>query len=55
MRLRASKLQNVRNVPTARRVVASFIESWGFSLTMALVTLYALFGDDIRILSVQKD
>lgn len=30
------------------------IEGWTFSIIMAIVTLYALFGDDIRILSVGK-
>lgn len=35
--------------------ITNIVESLPFSITMAIVTLYALFGDDIRILSVNKD
>lgn len=30
------------------------IESVPFSIFMGIITLYALFGDDIRILTVDK-
>lgn len=35
--------------------ITHIVESLPFSIIMALVTIYALFGDDIRILSVNKD
>lgn len=35
--------------------ISHVVESLPFSILMALVTLYALFGDDIRILTVNKD
>lgn len=35
--------------------ISNFVESIPFSITMAIVTLYALFGDDIRVLTVNKD
>lgn len=35
--------------------ILNFVDSVYFSIIMALVTIYALFGDDIRILTVNKD
>lgn len=35
--------------------ISHFVESLPFSILMAIVTLYALFGDDIRVLIVNKD
>ena len=34
--------------------ISHFVESVPFSILMAIVTIYALFGDDIRILTVNK-
>ncbi|CAD8111350.1 unnamed protein product [Paramecium sonneborni] len=53
-----SKLKNRHNVQKQQSDLAKKIlkitESTPFSIMMAIVTIYALFGDDIRILSVDK-
>ncbi|CAD8054540.1 unnamed protein product [Paramecium sonneborni] len=51
---RLSRLQNIKQTPAYQKMIAQLIEGWTFSIIMAIVTLYALFGDDIRILSVDK-
>ncbi|CAD8132326.1 unnamed protein product [Paramecium pentaurelia] len=51
---RLSKLQNIKQIPAYQKWISQLIEGWTFSIIMAIVTLYALFGDDIRILSVGK-
>ncbi|CAK60438.1 unnamed protein product (macronuclear) [Paramecium tetraurelia] len=51
---RLSKLQNIKQTPTLQKWISLLIEGWIFSIIMAIVTLYALFGDDVRILSVDK-
>ncbi|CAD8157087.1 unnamed protein product [Paramecium octaurelia] len=55
IRARLSKPQILTKNQIRQKQLQQFIDGWGFSLLMALVTIYALFGDDIRILSVNKD
>ncbi|CAD8181513.1 unnamed protein product [Paramecium octaurelia] len=55
IRARLSKPQIFTKNQLRQRQLQQFIDGWGFSLLMGFVTLYALFGDDIRILSVNKD
>ncbi|CAD8094231.1 unnamed protein product [Paramecium sonneborni] len=55
VRARLSKPQILSKNQIRQRQLQEFIDGWGFSLLMAFVTIYALFGDDIRILSVNKD
>ncbi|CAK86482.1 unnamed protein product (macronuclear) [Paramecium tetraurelia] len=55
IRARLSKPQILSKNQIRQKQLQRFIDGWGFSLLMALVTIYALFGDDIRILSVNKD
>ncbi|CAD8076816.1 unnamed protein product [Paramecium sonneborni] len=51
---RLSRLQNIKQTSAIQKLITQLIEGWTFSIIMAIVTLYALFGDDIRILSVDK-
>ncbi|CAD8085296.1 unnamed protein product [Paramecium primaurelia] len=55
IRARLSKPQILTKYQLKQRQLQQFIDGWGFSLLMGFVTIYALFGDDIRILSVNKD
>ncbi|CAD8045835.1 unnamed protein product [Paramecium sonneborni] len=52
---RLQKIQNIKQTSAIQKFVSQIIEGWTFSILMAIVTIYALFGDDIRILTVNKD
>ena len=41
--------------PAYKKKVQKFIDHWSFTVWMTVLTIYALFGDDIRLAATDKD
>jgi hypothetical protein len=44
-----------REIPAWKLSWCNFLDSVGMSIIMTIITIYALFGDDIRVLSTDKN
>jgi hypothetical protein len=42
-------------MPTWKKCLKAILDNNLFSIIMAVITVYALFGDDIRVLGFTKD
>lgn len=49
-----SRVSTQSNKALVKKKILAFIEHWSFTAWMTILTIYALFGDDIRLLATEK-
>jgi hypothetical protein len=45
----------VKEIPLWKKVIITILDHWTFTTGMTVLTVYALFGDDLRLLATTKD